>query len=73
MNETAALLIERLKVLEYDIRKSMTVREDQDEDADPQHRDGAECCGISVEGLHTKGELLNAVQTAVRSMQAKAG
>jgi hypothetical protein len=74
MNETAlARLIERLKILEYEIRKSMTVREDQEEDADPQHRDEAGRCGIAVEGLDTKGELLNAVQTTVRSIQAKAG
>ena len=74
INETTiALLIERLKILEYEIRRSLTVREDQEDNVDPQHRDEAERCGIPVEDLHTKGELLNAVQTTVRSMQAKAG
>jgi hypothetical protein len=74
INETTiARLIERLKILEYAIRKSLTVREEQEDDADPQHRAEAERCGIPAEDLTTKGELLNAVQTAVRSIQAKAG
>ncbi|MFJ7567521.1 hypothetical protein ACIQW9_11245 [Herminiimonas sp. NPDC097707] len=60
-------LIERLTILEYAIRQSMTVREDQDETADPQHREEAGCCGISVDAAVTKGDLLNAAQTLVRA------
>lgn len=59
-------LIERLTVLEYAIRKSMAVREDQEEDAEPQQMDEAERCGISLVDVTTKGELLGAVQTLVR-------
>ena len=65
--------IGQLKALEHAIRKSITLREDQDEDADSQHRDEAGRCGIVIEHLDTKGELLNAVQTAVRAMQARSG
>jgi len=73
INETTiTLLIDRLKILEYEIRKSITVPEEQEENADLQHSDEAERCGIPVEDLNTKGELLNAVQTTVRSTQAKA-
>lgn len=64
-------LIERLTLLEYAIRQSMTVREDQDEPAHPEHKDEAERYGISVEDTITKGDLLNAVQTLVRVMQKK--
>lgn len=64
-------LIERLTILEYAIRQSMTVREDQDETADPQHRDEAERCGISVEAAVAKGDLLNAVQTLARATRKK--
>jgi hypothetical protein len=64
-----ANLIERLTNLEYAIRRSITVREDQDEAADPQHKDEAGRCGIAVEGAPTKEELLNTVQTLVRSTQ----
>lgn len=72
INETSlATLIERLTILEYAIRQSMTVREDQDEPAYGQHSDEAARCGIPVEDLNTKGELLNAVQTLVRATQAK--
>ncbi|MDQ9171810.1 hypothetical protein Q8A64_15460 [Oxalobacteraceae bacterium R-40] len=74
MNKTDnASLIERLKILEYSIRKTITVREDQDEDVDSLHRDEAAQCGLPISGLTTKGDLLNAVQTAVRSAEAKAG
>jgi hypothetical protein len=68
-----ALLIERLKILEYEIRKSITVREDQEELAIPQHEEEAERCGIPVEEFSTKGDLLNVVQTAVRAAQTQAG
>ena len=59
--------IERLTILEYAIRQSMTVREDQDEPANPEHKDEAERYGISVDSTVTKGDLLNAVQTLVRA------
>lgn len=65
-------LIERLKILEYAIRKSMAVREDQEEAAELQHMDEAERCGISMADVATKGELLGAVQTLTRATQAKA-
>ncbi|RBA24767.1 hypothetical protein [Herminiimonas fonticola] len=62
-------LIERLTILEYAIRQSMTVREDQDEPANPEHKDEAERYGISLDSAVTKGDLLNAVQTLVRAKQ----
>lgn len=72
MNEpNPADLIERLSKLEYAIRQSMTVREDQDEPAEPEHKDQAERSGISVDNAVTKGDLLNAVQTLVRAMQKR--
>lgn len=72
VNETGlADLIERLTNLEYAIRQSMTVREDQDEVADQQHKHEAERYGIAVEDATTKGDLLNAVQTLVRATQKK--
>jgi len=49
----------------------MTVREDQDEAANPHHTHEAESYGISVEVNVTKGDLLNAVQTLVRATQKK--
>jgi signal recognition particle subunit SEC65 len=64
-------LIQRLSNLEYAIRQSMTVREDQDEAANPHHTHEAESYGISVEVNVTKGDLLNAVQTLVRATQKK--
>jgi len=70
MNETNNTdLISSLNKLEYAIRQSMTVREDQEEPADPEHKDQAERHGISVDSALTKGDLLNAVQTLVRSIQ----
>lgn len=71
-NDTAQL-IERLNFLEYEIRRSITVREDQEEDADPWQCKEAERCGIVVEGLMTKGDLLNAVQTTVRAVRGRVG
>ncbi len=64
-------LIECLSKLEYAIRQSMTVREDQDEPANPEHKNEAERYGISVDSEVTKGDLLNAVQTLVRATQKK--
>ena len=68
----SAILIERLKALEYAVRKSMAVREDQDEVAEPQHVEEAQACGIWAEDATTKGDLLGAVQTLVRATQARA-
>ena len=64
-------LIEHLTNLEYSIRQSMTVREDQDEPANPPHKAEAERCGITIDAAVTKGDLLNAVQTLVRATQKK--
>jgi hypothetical protein len=66
-----AELIDRLTQLEYAIRQSMIVREDQDEPADPQHISEAARYGIAVANTATKEELLNAVQTLCRAMQKK--
>lgn len=66
-------LIERLGVLEYAIRQAMTVREDQDEPAEPQHLAAAAQFGIAVDDAMTKGDLLNAVQTLHRASQKNAG
>lgn len=65
--------IEPLSKLEYAIRQSMTVREDQDEPANPEHKDEAKQYGIPVDSGVTKGDLLNAVQTLVRSIQRSTG
>lgn len=74
MNQTnLADLIEQLSTLEYAIRKSITVREDQDEPADGRHADEARHFGISIDDAMTKGDLLNAVQTLVRATQKKNG
>lgn len=62
-------LIERLTILEYAIRQSMTVREDQDEPVNPEHAEEAQRYGILIEVDLTKGDLLNAVQTLVRAKQ----
>jgi hypothetical protein len=70
-NVNGADLIERLTTLEYAVRRSITVREDQDEPADAQHKDEAKRCGIALEGAPTKEELLNAVQTLARATQRK--
>lgn len=57
----------RLKKLEYAIRTSIIVREDQEDDADSGHLEEAAQCGINVIATMTKGDLLNAVQTALRA------
>ncbi len=64
--------IERLVTLEYAIRQSMTVREDQDEPAEPGHIQEAAQCGIAVDDAMNKGDLLNAVQTLHRASQKSA-
>lgn len=73
-NEALRLqLNERLKQLEYAIRTSITVREDQEEDADPRHVEEAAQCGIGVDAAMTKGDLLSAVQTVLRANAMKPG
>lgn len=66
-------LIARLSNLEYAIRLSMTVREDQDEPAEPQHLAEAAQYGVVVDDAMTKGDLLNVVQTLHRASQKNAG
>jgi len=50
----------------------MTVREDQDEPANPQHLSEAARYGITVSEAMTKGDLLNVVQTMHRARQKQA-
>lgn len=66
-------LIARLGILEYAIRQSMTVREDQDEPAEPRHLAEAAQYGVAVDDAMTKGDLLNVVQTLHRASQKNAG
>tara|TARA_R110001599_G_scaffold64023_5_gene179792 strand:- start:102052 stop:102324 length:273 start_codon:yes stop_codon:yes gene_type:complete len=69
----ANALIEQLIALEYAIRQSIAVREDQEDDADASHLDTAKSYGITVTddmtGGISKGDLLNAVQTELRKLQ----
>ena len=58
---------ERLKQLEYLIRQSMTVRDDQEYPAAPAHLSEATECGIAVAPEMSKGDLLSAVQTLIRA------
>ena len=67
-----AQLIDQLSFLEYEIRRSITVREDQEEDALDSHLKLAEQYGISLQGMTTKGDLLGAVQTVVRAARSRA-
>ena len=60
-------LAERLKNLEYAIRQSMPVREDQEDMADAQHLAEAAACGVAVTPGLSKGDLLSLVQTQLRS------
>lgn len=64
-------LIETLTRLEYAIRQSITVREDQEDNADPHHVEEAKKYHINTTDDMTKGDLLNAVQTHLRTLQAK--
>ncbi len=64
--------IDQLSFLEYEIRRSITVREDQEEDALDSHLKLADQYGISLQGVVTKGDLLGAVQTAVRAARSRA-
>jgi hypothetical protein len=65
-------LIDALKTLEYAIRRSITLREDLEDDADAAHRDAASRCGIDIGPLQAKGDLLSAVQKTLRAIQAQA-
>jgi hypothetical protein len=58
---------EQLQKLEYAIRQSMPVRDDQEDPADPQHLADAMACGIAVTPDLSKGELLSLVQTHIRA------
>jgi hypothetical protein len=58
---------EQLQKLEYAIRQSMPVRDDQEDSADPQHLADAATCGIAVTPDLSKGDLLSIVQTHLRS------
>lgn len=60
--------LEALRKLEYAIRQSMPVREDQEDAADPQHLAEAAACGIAVTSTLTKGDLLSLVQTRIRAL-----
>lgn len=62
--------IDQLSFLEYEIRRSITVREDQEEDALEWQLKEAERCGITLAPMATKGDLLSAVQTAVRAARS---
>jgi hypothetical protein len=62
-------LIAALKTLEYDIRRSITLREDLEDDAEEVHRDAAARCGIDVVPPQAKGDLLSAVQTTLRALE----
>lgn len=61
-------LIERFRQLEYAIRQSMPVREDQEDPADPQHLAEAAACDIAVTPDLSKGDLLSLVQTRIRAL-----
>ncbi|HEX2604349.1 MAG TPA: hypothetical protein VHL60_06735 [Oxalicibacterium sp.] len=64
-------LVEQLQHLEYEIRRSITVREDQEDAADRQQIDAARELGIAAEPESSKGDLLSLVQTQLRAAQAK--
>lgn len=59
---------ETLQKLEYAIRQSMPVREDQEDPADPQHLAEAAACGVAVTPDLSKGDLLSLVQTRIRAL-----
>lgn len=61
-------LPDRLQKLEYAIRQSMPVREDQEDPADPRHISEAAACGIAVKSELSKGDLLSLVQTRMRAL-----
>jgi hypothetical protein len=59
--------LERLQKLEYAIRQSMPVREDQEDPADAAHMETAAACGVVVAAGLSKGDLLSLVQTRLRA------
>lgn len=61
-------MLEDLKRLEYAIRQSIPVREDQEDPADTQQLQEARRCGIDIRGELSKGDLLSLVQTRLRSL-----
>lgn len=61
-------LPDRLQKLEYAIRQSMPVREDQEDPADPRHLAEATACGVTVRPELSKGDLLSLVQTRMRAL-----
>jgi len=63
-------LIEKLIRLEYAIRQSMSVREDQEENIEPRHAQEAMHLGIQASAEMSKGDVLSLVQTALRAKQA---
>jgi hypothetical protein len=70
-NDNAAELAAQLQLLEYAVRRSITVREDQEDAASAEHIAVARGLGISVDAEASKGDLLAAVQTLLRVTQAK--
>lgn len=61
-------LIDRLRKLEYAIRQSMPVRDDQEDPAEPRDVSEAAACGIAVPREPSKGDLLSLVQTRQRAL-----
>lgn len=70
-NDNAAGLAAQLQLLEYAIRRSITVREDQEDAAGIEHIEAARGLGVSVDAAASKGDLLAAVQTLLRATQSK--
>lgn len=59
--------MDELQALEYAIRVSMPVRDDQEDPAHAQHLEEAARLGITVTSNVSKGDLLALVQTKIRS------
>ncbi|HTH95197.1 MAG TPA: hypothetical protein VL550_08190 [Rhodocyclaceae bacterium] len=57
----------QMQSLEYAIRQSMSVREDQEDPADPLHIEEARRYGIPAHDDLSKGDLLSLVQTHLRA------
>jgi len=67
----ADYLTDRLTQLEYAIRVSITVREDQEDAATPEQLEEAAACNVHIEQDMSKGDLLSAVQTLKRAAQTR--
>lgn len=67
----ANTLIDQLVALEYVIRQSTAVREDQEDNANSGHLETAKTYGINAADDMSKGDLLNAVQTRLRKLQTQ--